>query len=211
MLFSLFNLSANPLFNLLFILIYLMVVVVSLTVHEWAHAWVALKRGDPTAKLDGRLTLNPLAHLDPLGTVSLLIFGFGWGKPVPVNEYNLTRPKSDGALVSLAGPVSNFLFAFLLALLVRLLPLGSVLGGLFYSFFLILIQVNLALAIFNLLPLYPLDGFRVVLGFLPYSLASQWSQMARFGPYLALFLAFTGILGRIISVPIAWLVSIFLH
>ena len=76
MLFSLFNLSANPLFNLLFILIYLMVVVVSLTVHEWAHAWVALKRGDPTAKLDGRLTLNPLAHLDPLGTVSLCSLSF---------------------------------------------------------------------------------------------------------------------------------------
>jgi len=135
----------------------------SLSIHESAHAWMADHLGDPTARLAGRLTLNPLAHLDPLGTLMLLLFRFGWGKPVPFDEYNLQNPRRDAGLISLAGPASNLLLATISAVLFRLLyPLSSV----FYLLVPIVI-LNVSWGFFNLLPIHPLDGGKILVGFLP--------------------------------------------
>ncbi|MBU8787602.1 site-2 protease family protein [Bacillus glycinifermentans] len=137
------------------------------TVHEVAHAYVAYKFGDETAKRQGRLTLNPLKHLDPFGTILIFLMGFGWAKPVPVNRFYFKKPRLAGFLVSIAGPVSNpvlALLGFLLALLSA--KLTSVLPSAFYSgllqFLTIWVNLNLLLFLFNLMPFPPLDGFRVI-------------------------------------------------
>ncbi len=151
----------NPLTGL----ITLLALVVAITIHEYAHAWVANLRGDPTAKAMGRLTLNPLAHLDPLGTLLLLIVGFGWGKPVPVDEFNLPQPRRDMALISLAGPGSNILGAIISGILLHIPLLAN--QPLIFSFLYVFILLNLILAFFNLIPLYPLDGSKILLAVLP--------------------------------------------
>ena len=176
---------------------------VGITVHEFSHAWVADRMGDPTARRQGRLTLNPLAHLDPLGTLMLVLVGFGWGRPVPVNPWNLGRdPLKGHALVALAGPASNLLTAFLVGLAVRadLVPWRS-------PFFLLrspfaspeeylavlagfLVLYSLVLAVFNLVPLFPLDGSRVLLGLLPRDLALSYARWEAMGPGLLLLLIF---------------------
>ncbi|NOY15243.1 MAG: site-2 protease family protein [bacterium] len=138
---------------------------IAITVHEFAHAWVADRKGDPTARLQGRLTLNPLAHLDPMGTLFLILVGFGWGKPVPVDEFNLRNPKTDMALVALAGPAANIISAIVAAGLLHVLPM-SLAGG-YVQLFLAFITLSLVLAFFNLIPLYPLDGSRILGAVLP--------------------------------------------
>jgi Zn-dependent protease len=167
----------------------------AVTVHEVAHGWVADRLGDPTARLAGRLTLNPLPHIDPLGALAFVFAGFGWARPVPVNARNLRRPVRDMACVAAAGPLSNFVVAFfglvLLVLTARLVdapfvarPVTGMLRFV-YTF-------NLGLAIFNLIPLPPLDGGH----FLPYFFPRQsWSLMARleqYGPLILLLLVFSG-------------------
>ena len=167
----------------------------AVTVHEVAHGWVAERLGDPTARLAGRLTLNPLPHIDPLGALAFVIAGFGWARPVPVNARNLQRPVRDMACVAAAGPLSNFVVAFLgLVLLVltsRVVdapfvarPLAGMLRFV-YTF-------NLGLAIFNLIPLPPLDGGH----FLPYFFPRRsWPLLARleqYGPLILLLLVFSG-------------------
>jgi len=145
----------------------------SLSVHEAAHAWMADRLGDPTAKLAGRMTLNPLAHIDPLGTLMLLFFRFGWGKPVPFDDYNLQNPRRDAGLISLAGPASNLLLAALFALAFRLFyPLSS----LFYLIVPIIV-LNVSWGIFNLLPIHPLDGGKILVGFLPAEPALKVEQI----------------------------------
>ena len=157
--------------------------VLAVSVHEFAHALAADKLGDNTPRLFGRLTLNPLAHLDPLGTLLILISGFGWGKPTPVNPLNMEDPHRDTAIVSLAGPVSNIILAILLALPIRL--------GLWWGIFLLPgIILNIGLAVFNLIPIFPLDGFKIVSGVLPMELAATWEQTARYGYILILFFVF---------------------
>lgn len=168
--------------------------VVSITIHEFAHAYVAFKLGDPSAKLAGRLTLNPLAHLDPIGTVLLLVAGFGWGKPVGIDYYNLKNPKRDAALVSLAGPASNLALAAALSILFHLLR-TSPLSALLYP----VIATNIGLGVFNLIPLEPLDGFKIVGGILPPKLAVQWIQLAPYGIYILLILAATGGISLIVN------------
>lgn len=172
----------------------------SLTFHEFAHAFVADRLGDPTAKALGRVTLNPLAHLDPLGTILLLVAGFGWGKPVPFNPTMLKNPKSGAALISLAGPASNFLLAGVFALLLHALrgviPPSSFVNGFLY----LAVFYNLALGLFNLIPLHPLDGFKVVNGFLPESLSNQWLQMAPYGIFLLLLLVLTGGIEKFLNI-----------
>lgn len=135
----------------------------SLTVHEFSHALVAYLRGDRTAEREGRLTLNPLAHLDPLGFFMLLIVGFGWAKPVPYNPYNLKDPKWDSVAVALAGPASNFLVAVICGLILRsLLAAGAVASFNLLPIFLFLLAIlNLFLMVFNLIPINPLDGSRL--------------------------------------------------
>ena len=178
--------------------------IISISIHEFAHAFIASKLGDPTAKLLGRVTLNPLAHLDPLGTFLLLVAGFGWGKPVPFNPIYLKNPKRDTAIISFAGPASNFLLAILISIFVSLVPqtglpaqagLFSLLRFLFYM----IAFYNLVLGFFNLIPIHPLDGFKVVNGFLPHELSVQWLQMAPYGIWILLVLIMTNTTSRIIT------------
>ena len=147
----------------------LLAILIALTVHEFAHAWMASYLGDPTAELAGRKTLNPLAHLDPLGTIMIFLAGFGWGKPVPIDPFNLASPRRDQALIALAGPLSNFITAAIFSLATRLFP-----EIIFLT--LPIVTINLALGFFNLIPLYPLDGEKILLGFLPQELADSLAQ-----------------------------------
>jgi len=164
--------------------------IVSITIHEFAHALVAYKLGDPTPKLQGRVTLNPLAHLDLLGSVLLLIVGFGWGKPVEYNIDNLNRPKRDSGLISFAGPFSNLILGTLLIFLGRLLQIEE-----FYT----VAYINFFLAFFNLIPIYPLDGFSVVLSILPYDLAEMWRDTEKYSLIFILVLIFMQIPGMVIT------------
>lgn len=173
-------------------LLYLPVSILSLSVHEWAHAWSAYKLGDDTAARHGRLTLSPMAHIDPLGTIALPLLGFplGWAKPVPVNPLRFRREvtmKAGMMVTAAAGPLSNLIIAVvcsvLLALLFRfnLTHLGS--RGVLVLLD-VLIRMNVGLAIFNLLPIPPLDGSRVADGLMPYRLRPQWEQFLRYGSFL---------------------------
>jgi Zn-dependent protease len=161
--------------------------IASISIHEFSHAFASLKLGDPTAKSLGRVTLNPKAHLDPIGTAMLLLFGFGWGRPVPFDPSFLKNPKRDSAIIAFAGPLSNILLASLLAIIYHLFNLSGFLGSLveMTAFY------NLILGFFNLLPVHPLDGFKVVNGFLPESLSYQWLQMAPYGLFILILLIVT--------------------
>jgi len=158
----------------------------SMPVHEWAHAWTAYKLGDDTAAMRGRLTLNPLAHIDPIGTISLLLFGYGWGKPVPISPYRLRgNMRASWALVSVAGPFSNLVLAVLAAIPFRMGWLsfyassGSAinLSGILFQF----IIINLTLMLFNLIPIPPLDGSRVLTWLLPQRWANVINSLEQFG------------------------------
>lgn len=135
-------------------------ILLALSMHEYAHAWMAYYLGDSTAKEQGRLTINPLAHLDPIGTILLLIVGFGWGKPVPFNPYNLKNQKWGPAWVALAGPMSNFLMAISIGLLFRIFEISNPSLIFFFGFF---VWINLILGVFNLMPIPPLDGSHIFL------------------------------------------------
>ncbi len=175
----------------------------ALTIHEFFHAWTANKLGDPTARMQGRLTLNPLAHLDPLGTICFIFAHFGWGKPVPVNPGYFKHPRRDDVLVSAAGPISNFVSAFIFGVIFQILnkfvietsPLIVDLGNLLIT----AIQINLLLAIFNFIPLYPLDGSHILKGFLPRQILPRYEDVCRYGPFVLLGLIF---LGNFAHIPI---------
>ncbi len=170
-------------------LVWVIALLVAITVHEFSHALAADRLGDPTPRLQGRLTLNPIAHLDPIGTLMLLIARFGWGKPVPIDPYNLQNPRRDSAIISLAGPGSNFILATLLSIILRLSLFGPF-AFLAVSFLTPIIVLNVYLGLFNLLPIAPLDGFKIVLGFLPRDLALQWEELESYGLLFLLFLIF---------------------
>lgn len=183
----------------------------SLCFHEFAHAWVAVKRGDPTPQLMGRLSLHPMAHADILGTLilpTLAIYTgapfFGWAKPVPVDIRNLKRGRKDYALVAAAGPLANIFLALIstgiLFVLIRL-PLQHKVFETIQIFSIVGIQVNLMLAFFNLLPIAPLDGFNVLQGFLPSRIAFFFSKLARFSGLILIFLLLTGGL-RYVAIPV---------
>ncbi|KMQ52142.1 membrane metalloprotease [Chitinispirillum alkaliphilum] len=145
-------------------------ILIALTIHELAHGWVAYKLGDSTAKDSGRLTLNPLSHLDPLGTIMLIFSPFGWAKPVPVNGYNLKNPKRDLLYISAAGPVSNIILAVTFGVILHLISSNApqLLNYPIISISLHLgVMINLGLAFFNLLPMPPLDGSKIMMGILP--------------------------------------------
>jgi Zn-dependent protease len=163
--------------------------ILSLTCHEFAHALMADHLGDPTPRMQGRVTLNPLAHLDPLGTVAMLVTRFGWGKPVQFDPYNLKNPVRDAALIALAGPATNLLIAAVLSLVVnlRIAPMDSVFGMACIE----MILINLVLAVFNLIPVHPLDGSKILLVLLPRDLAYEYETfMHQYGFFILIALIF---------------------
>ncbi len=162
---------------------------ISLTVHEFAHALTADRLGDPTPRLMGRLTLNPRAHLDPLGTLMILFAPFGWAKPVPFDPFNLKNPRRDAALISLAGPMSNLFLACLVALILYLLaPIG--ISSIAQAALVYMVVININLMMFNLIPIHPLDGFHIVEGFLSDTAARQWHSLQGLGLPMMLILVF---------------------
>ncbi|ASB86960.1 site-2 protease family protein [Bacillus sonorensis] len=166
------------------------------TVHEVAHAYVAYKFGDETAKRQGRLTLNPLKHLDPFGTILIFLMGFGWAKPVPVNRFYFIKPRLAGFLVSIAGPISNLVLALLgFVLLVLSAKLTSVLPTAFYhglfQFFTIWINLNLLLFLFNLMPFPPLDGFRVIQDVVAPDVRAKLTKYEAYGSIVFLIIVIT--------------------
>ncbi len=180
-------------------------ILLALSFHEYAHAYIANKFGDDTAKQSGRLTLNPLAHLDPIGTIMIFLVHFGWAKPVPVNLHRLRNPKKDMLWISAAGPLANMILALISGLLLRFIfAIGgapnqhSIIGLLIYAVFWSL-QINLALAIFNLLPIAPLDGSKILFGLLPVKHGDKIYFLERYGPFILLGLI---IFGRATGVPI---------
>lgn len=159
--------------------------IVAITIHEFAHAKVADMLGDPTPGLQGRITLNPMAHLDLYGTLMLLFIGFGWGKPVQFDPFNLENPKRDAAIISFAGPLSNIILATICSIFLYSLKIIGVEPTGFISFLIIILSVtismNLMLAVFNLIPIHPLDGFKIVGGLLNEKQAREWYSMERMG------------------------------
>lgn len=174
----------------------------AVVIHEFAHGWCAYKLGDPTAKYAGRLTLNPLAHIDPIGTVLLPLLLtvmrapiiFGWAKPVPINFWNFKHPRRDMILVGLSGPLSNILLAFLTSLIIKMAlfsPFITQVLGLF-------VIINLFLAVFNLIPIPPLDGSRVLVGLLPRNLTYLIASFEQFGMLILIVLIWLGLLDYIV-------------
>lgn len=196
-------------------------VLMAVTFHEVAHGYVANLLGDPTARLAGRLTLNPIKHLDLIGLLAFVITRMiGWAKPVPVNPRYFRNPRRGMMLVAVAGPAMNMLLAVLCALAVRGLETGAadiVPGSLAYRIIEPLyymckvgVSINLALAVFNLLPLPPLDGSNILAGFLPPLAAMRYMSLGRWGFFILLLLAVTGVLGMILQPPVTFLYRLLL-
>lgn len=214
------QLATNPL-GVLFSLIAL---AIAITIHEFAHAYSADRLGDPTPRLQGRLTLNPLRHLDPIGTVMIILAGFGWGKPVVFDPFNLRNPRRDAAVISIAGPISNLILATISAVILqilltyRLALFGNALGVGLYAFMGLLrsmVVLNVVLAVFNLVPVHPLDGFKIVGGILPKEYARQWYELEPYGMIFLIFLIFPifgGVspISQVISPIINWILTILL-
>ena len=170
------------------------VILIALTVHEFFHGYIAWVRGDNTAKQAGRLTFNPIAHLDVLGTLMLFFGPFGWAKPVPVNPYNLDNPKRDMIFVGAAGPVSNIVLALLFGFLLRFLSSSGLITSptsALAIFLQLSVLINLGLSFFNLLPVPPLDGSNILLGFLPQDKVSTYLKLVRYAPQIFIFLIIT--------------------
>ncbi len=188
-----------------FVLAWIVAITIALTVHEFAHAKVADMAGDPTARDQGRVSLNPLDHYDPIGTTMILLLGFGWGKPVPVNPANFGHPRRDEALVSVAGPGSNIITAALFAV-----PLRFGFAGDYALAINLIVLLNLFLAFFNLIPIFPLDGSHILQAILPYEKARSYAIfMSRYGMILLLVLVFTGMLGTGVVIPAKLLYYLF--
>ena len=193
-------------------------VVFALTIHEFAHAFVAHRLGDNTAKLQGRMSLNPMVHFDVLGIICFLFFGFGWAKPVPINTYNFSHIKRDTFLVSISGIVTNLIIAFIfcpLSMLLLNVANNSVILEILYYLCAFIYQTNLVFAVFNLLPIYPLDGFNAIASQLRYDNPFV-TFMQRYGSLILILVviifSYTNIFGYLVSYvgyPISWFWGLF--
>ena len=190
------------------ILIFAIPILSAITLHEAAHGWVALKLGDPTAQKLGRITANPIKHIDPIGTILIPIvmvlatgYAFGYAKPVPVDVRNFEHPQKDMALVALAGPASNFfmaiIWAFVMMLAVKAVPAGMF-AGVLRAMAEVGVIINVIIMVINLLPMPPLDGGRIVTGILPFKWAVVYVRFERVGMWIVIFLLVSGILGKIL-------------
>lgn len=190
-------------------IIYGPVILFSLTVHEFFHAWTALKFGDDTAERQGRLTLNPLAHLDLFGTIVMVMSGFrfGWAKPVPVNPMNLRNPRVADIWISAAGPLSNIGLALVAGILFRLFGDTSDTA---FRITVAAVQINIFLALFNLIPLFPLDGSHILENLLPPEMAPAYERFSRFAPIILLLLIFTRAHWIFLGPPAMFLIALIL-
>ncbi|MFH1856976.1 MAG: site-2 protease family protein [Candidatus Omnitrophota bacterium] len=199
--------------NLTEFFLFFVILIFSISLHEVFHGWTAYKLGDPTAKLMGRLTLNPIAHIDPIGTIFLPIVTFlfagvpfGYAKPVPINYYNLRNPKKDMILIGFAGPAANFSIAFLLALVLKTGLTPLFITQLFMSG----IFINIFLGVFNLVPIPPMDGSRVVTGILPNELAASYLKLEPFGFIIVLAMLYFGLIDKVILPLVIFIETILL-
>ena len=181
-------------------------ILLAITFHEYAHGWIALKFGDPTAKMLGRLSLNPLVHLDPIGTLMLLFVGFGWAKPVPVDPRYFSNPKRQILWVALAGPIANMILAIASGLLIVGFVSSNLMvnsgAALFGNMLVTSMKINLALAVFNMLPIPPLDGSKILRGLLPYRYEHIVIVMEQYGPWVLMSII---LFGMITDVSIFWI------
>lgn len=206
------TLISNP----LAFIILLLALLLAIDIHEFSHAWAAEHLGDPTPRLHGRLSLNPLVHIDLMGLAFLLLVGFGWGKPVGFDPYNLKDPRRDAAVISLAGPFSNFVLAIICSIVLRMiiffkLSLLQTIGLLILP---ALISLNVVLGVFNLLPIAPLDGFKIVGGLLSREKAQEWYGLERYGLIFLILLILplgnTSMLDAVIRPAINFILNILL-
>lgn len=211
------ELLSNPPALIAYLGAFVVALVLGIAFHEFCHAWSASELGDQTAARQGRLTLNPIVHIDPLGMLMIFLVGFGWGRPTPVNPYNLrVGPQRGNALVALAGPLSNFFFAALAAIPLRMgwvsLPadiyrMGDASGSEIIGFFLFfIVLLNVLLGLFNLIPIHPLDGFKVVVGVVPREIGRRLERLAPYGPGILMVLIVIGFIAPQYS-PIRWFVG----
>jgi Zn-dependent protease len=184
------------------LLVLLPAVLVAVTVHEFAHALVADRLGDPTPRRLGRLTLNPIAHLDILGTLFFILFSFGWARPVPVNPQNFAHPRQGMLQVALAGPLANVTVAFVVGLLLKSQDLSGTLWSALAS---MVVWINVVLAVFNLIPIPPLDGSRILESLLPLEQAAAYARIQPYGTILIFVLLYTGVVGRVMFPAVRWL------
>lgn len=185
-------------------------IVISISIHEAAHAFSAIWLGDNTPKLQKRNTINPLKHLDPWGTLLIVLVGIGWGRPVEFNPYNLKKPRKDTMLIAFAGPLSNILLALSVAFVIGMLTrfgidlISNPVVSIALSY---IVYINIVLAVFNMFPIEPLDGFKVVNGLLPKNLVPQWQETRKYGFIVLIVFLITGAFGRILTPVVDFIMS----
>ncbi len=180
----------------------------AITFHEFCHGYAAYRLGDPTAMRSGRLTLNPLAHLDPIGALMLLIARFGWAKPVPIDPRYFRNPRRDMVIVSMAGAAGNIATAFGVGILMRILPRAILMNYAALNFLVLMVFINLGLAVFNLLPIPPLDGSKVLYVFLPPRWMEAFYHLERFGMPILMILVIFGVVQRVMTPVVLFIASL---